>query len=791
MKHPTKQLFGAACISVCALFTSQAFSQTYTIVDEGDWGNSHSSYPPSNATDGDTAFASRWAAQFNTEANLWVDLGSAYTVDDVGVAWGRGNSRSYVFEVWARSGTSGTWTKIFDGESSGTTDQIEQYNVTDISARQVRIKVFSNSAGSNWADVTEFEVYGTSGPDGNNSGGGGSGGSSSSAISVPGLIEAEEFTDYNDTDSNNRGGDYRTTEGVDIQSCSDSGCGYNIGWMYTGEWLDYEIDVASGGNYEAQVRVASTNSSGQISIDIDGSQVSSNHSVASTGAWQNWRTDTIDLGYISAGTHTLRLNVESSSFNLNWINIVASSSSSGGGSGSTTTSVPGRIEAEDFNDYNDTSSGNEGPADYRSGTDVDLQSCTDSGCGYNVGWMVGNEWLEYEISVSSAGDYEADVRLATSQSGKSFSIDIDGSDVTGSVGVNNTGGWQNWATQTVSLGYLSSGTHTLRFNVNSGYFNLNWIEISEETGSSGGGGTGSGDFGLDPNADPWDNFNLAYWKLDTPAGESSSSDCDAQTTEPYEWNSFPSRSEPYFFTHTDGGMRFVSEIGGATTGGNCNSRTRSELREMLRGSDTSIDTTGSNGDYRNNWALGYQPSSHAGNSGESWGAREGKLSATLIVNQVTTTGSDSSAGRTVIGQIHAADDEPLRLNYKHRAGFTGGCIYAASEQRGGSDTNFVLVGSNTSCSSDPGSAGIALGELFSYEIENIGEDIIVTIRRGDRDGTIINSVTIDLNDINAGYDVSDDYMYFKAGAYTQNSINDGGTEGDGDIVTFYRLDVEH
>jgi len=239
--------------------------------------------------------------------------------------------------------------------------------------------------------------------------------------------------------------------------------------------------------------------------------------------------------------------------------------------------------------------------------------------------------------------------------------------------------------------------------------------------------------------------------------------------------------------HTDGGMRFVTEIGGATTGGSCSSRTRSELREMLRGSNTSIDTTGKNGDYRNNWALGYQPNNHDGNSGESWGAREGKMRATLRVNKVTTSGSDSERGRTVIGQIHADEDEPLRLNYKHRAGFSGGCIYASSEQRGGSDKNFILAGSNTSCSSDPGNNGLGLGELFSYEIENIDEDIIVKIYRGDFE-SLIDSVTIDFDSLNQKYDVDDDWMYFKAGAYTQN---DSGNDGDHDIITFYRLEVTH
>ena len=47
---------------------------------------------------------------------------------------------------------------------------------------------------------------------------------------------------------------------------------------------------------------------------------------------------------------------------------------------------------------------------------------------------------------------------------------------------------------------------------------------------------------------------------------------------------------------------------------------------------------------------------------------------------------------------------------------------------------------------------------------------------------------IDLRSMGSGYNRSDEWMYFKAGAYSQN---DDGTVGDRDIVTFYRLDVDH
>lgn len=774
-----KKISSLAVVSFCLLFTHTSFSQTYSVSDVGDWGYSHSSYPPANAVDNVVLFSSRWAANFSTEpVNLWVDLGSAQTVDDVGIAWGRGNSRTYEFEIWGRSGTSGTWTKIFDGNSSGTTDQIESYNVTDMSARQVRVKVFSNSAGSTWADVVEFEVYGTAGPGGSNSGGGS--GSSSSTFDVPGLIEAEEFSDYYDTSSNNQGGDYRTDEAVDVESCSDSGCGYSVGWMRAGEWLEYEIDVASSGNYEAQVRVASSPSSGQLSFEIDGSQVSNVHSVGATGGWQNWETQTVDLGYISSGTHTLRLNVESSSFNINWINIVSSDGNSGGGNSGTTFSVPGLIEAEEFVDYYDTDSNNRG-GDYRTDESVDVQNCVDSGCGYNIGWMYTGEWLEYDINVQSAGDYTANVRVASSGSSGQLSFDVDGSQVSSVHSVGSTGGWQNWETQSVDLGYLTAGNHTLRLNVENSSFNLNWINIVESSDSgNGGGGTGTGDFGLDPNADPWDNFDLTGWSLDTPAPRDDEP-CKAERTWDYQWddsNPLDSSSAPYFYTHSDGGMRFVTRIDGQTTSDSCTSGyVRSELREMMRRGDNSIEDTGVT---ENNWALGYQP------SGSGWGGRNGVLSGTLRVNQVTTSGSSGQIGRVIIGQIHAGNDEPLRLYYRHRAGQSTGCIYFAHEIRDSDDVDFYMIG-NESCTSAP-SNGIALGELFSYTITNEGSEIEVVIRRGDYDGSIIATETIDMNDLNSGYDRSDEWMYFKAGAYTQNN---SGNDSDGDIVTFYRLSVSH
>ena len=84
--------------------------------------------------------------------------------------------------------------------------------------------------------------------------------------------------------------------------------------------------------------------------------------------------------------------------------------------------------------------------------------------------------------------------------------------------------------------------------------------------------------------------------------------------------------------------------------------------------------------------------------------------------------------------------------------------------------------------------GIALNEIFSYEIRQQDARIDVVLRRGDSTGPIIGHNYVDMRERNSGYDVVQEWMYFKAGAYTQNNSGDGA---DFDQVTFYALENTH
>lgn len=161
-----------------------------------------------------------------------------------------------------------------------------------------------------------------------------------------------------------------------------------------------------------------------------------------------------------------------------------------------TKALPGTIQAEDFDAgangyaYRDTTSGNAGGR-YRS-TDVDIESCSEG--GYDVGWTAPGEWLNYTVSVPAAGTYTLDLRVASANGG-SFYVHFNGVNVTGTISVPSTGGWQSWTTihKTVTL---AAGTQSMRLTFDSGSINLNSFTVStgstSSTTSSSSGSSTSG-----------------------------------------------------------------------------------------------------------------------------------------------------------------------------------------------------------------------------------------------------------------------------------------------------------
>jgi hypothetical protein len=153
---------------------------------------------------------------------------------------------------------------------------------------------------------------------------------SGTPVNIPGTIEAENFdfggegVSYHDTSAGNSGGAYRSND-VDIESASDGG--YDVGWTAAGEWLNYTVNVTNGGNYTAQLRVASARG-GTLHIGFNGpSSVWTSVNVPNTGGWQSWTTLSVPVS-LGAGRQQMTVLWDNGGVNLSYVNVVAGSSSS-------------------------------------------------------------------------------------------------------------------------------------------------------------------------------------------------------------------------------------------------------------------------------------------------------------------------------------------------------------------------------------------------------------------------------------------------------------------------------
>ncbi len=113
------------------------------------------------------------------------------------------------------------------------------------------------------------------------------------------------------------GPDFYEMEGVQAENCAEGG--QNVGWIDTGDWMKYDIDVNQAGNYLAMFRVASQ-PGGWASAQLDTQTPETIFWKADimTGAWQNWTTISTNI-YLTKGTHSLFFAGDR--VNLHWIKL--------------------------------------------------------------------------------------------------------------------------------------------------------------------------------------------------------------------------------------------------------------------------------------------------------------------------------------------------------------------------------------------------------------------------------------------------------------------------------------
>lgn len=283
---------------------------------------------------------------------------------------------------------------------------------------------------------------------------------------------------------------------------------------------------------------------------------------------------------------------------------------------------------------------------------------------------------------------------------------------------------------------------------------------------------------------PGSKHDLRQWKITLPIDGNNDGKVDEIDVAKIQRYSHPD----YFYLDGEGRMVFVAPNKAMTTAGSSN--TRSELRHMLRGDNTRIKTN----DPANNFAV------EARKDSEKFGAIGGKLEATLRVDHLPEAAANSEkppAFAAVVGQIHALTyaektggfgwgNEPIKIFYKKLPGHQYGSVFwtyernLAKDDPKRTDIAHLVWGKLWTDLSDPGAAGIPLGEDFSYTINVHRNTMYLTFENG-RLGTVrqkmslINNADVSgppLDPTDNRYGYGGDSLYFKAGVYNQCSTKD-------------------
>jgi len=305
-------------------------------------------------------------------------------------------------------------------------------------------------------------------------------------VAIPGTIQAANYDlggqaiAYDVLSINGTGNSYRA-DGVDLEVTSDTGGGYDLGWTSSGQWFHYSVNVASAGTYTVSFRVAAPGAvtdafhlSNSAGVDLSGPI-----NIPATGDWQNWTTVTATVT-LPAGQQVLTLSEDNSGWNITHATFAVLPGAAYGG---VPAAIPGTVQAENYDvggpgiAYNVNSSNGTGNS-YRS-DGVDLETTTDTGGGYDLGWTGGGQWFRYTVNVASAGVYTVSFRVAAPNAvSNAFHLsNSSGNNLTGSISVPATGDWQNWTTVTANV-TLSAGQQVLTLNEDNAGWNINYTTFA-------------------------------------------------------------------------------------------------------------------------------------------------------------------------------------------------------------------------------------------------------------------------------------------------------------------------
>jgi len=558
---------------------SDNYKNSTNIADVTDCNNNGIDYQPC-VLPGDTGQRAHGDFMWHQFYNM-ISIGSAGIYISMFDEFNEGNQIAKTAEDSSMSPAGGTWVlnqngtitnvPFFTLDQDGTHCSSDYYlRLTGDGGKMLKGQIGLTSTRPTQPVVTS----GTEGPFGG------------TPAAIPGTVQAENYdtggegVGYHDSDTLNSGGQLRT-EGVDVETTSDTGGGYDVGWNNVGEWQRYTVNVSTAGTYTVTFRVANGNTTnGSFHVqNSGGTNLSGAVTVAPTGGWQTWANVTANVT-LPAGQQVLTVWDDGSNYNLNYMTFAAQQSvppaptnltatagnaqvslswspSSGatsyslyrstaaGGEGTTAVAtnitspynntgltngtkywftvrainaagssapsneasatpvaagegpfggtaaaIPGTVQSENYDTggegvaYHDAEVANQG-GQYRTTDGVDVETTSDAGGGYDIGWNNTGEWQRYTVNVSTAGAYTVTFRVAngTTANGTFHLQNAGGTNLSGTVTVTPSGGWQTWKNVTANV-TLPAGQQILQLSDDGGNYNINFMTFASAGGTA-------------------------------------------------------------------------------------------------------------------------------------------------------------------------------------------------------------------------------------------------------------------------------------------------------------------
>lgn len=140
----------------------------------------------------------------------------------------------------------------------------------------------------------------------------------------------------------------------------------------------------------------------------------------------------------------------------------------------TPASIPGKIEAEEFDfggqdvSYYDNDSENHNGGDRNEWVDMSNTA---------IGYTQKGEWIKYTIEVDKSDEYKVEAYVASGSDGSSFQLLMDDKEITDIISVPNTGDWNTYVTVNSNVGKLEAGKHELKLLITGDWVDMDYMEF--------------------------------------------------------------------------------------------------------------------------------------------------------------------------------------------------------------------------------------------------------------------------------------------------------------------------